>query len=301
MQSDRNFLDELKHQYRFGGMHVKLIFLNVVIFLVVGILLVTSRLAGNLELGLILKDIFTLSTDFEQFLYKPWGLFTSIFSHFEIFHLLFNMLMLYFSGKIFEQFFSANRLLAVYILGGILGGIVEILAHTFLPGLAKVDQVIVGASGSIMGIFIGLAFYKPNIPISLFGLIQFPIIYLGIFFLVFDFISLGLNDGTAHFAHLGGAIVGVIASQNPHSKNNIVYRFEIILMKFIKFFRNFSFSSNKSNQSNVRQMKDEDFNLDKKKRQEKVDLILDKISKSGYESLTKAEKEFLFKQSNNNG
>lgn len=299
MQNDRNFLDELKYQYRFGGMHVKLIFLNVVFFLLISIFLVIARLSNLVELKLIVQNIFSLSTDFGQFLYKPWGIITSIFSHFGILHLFFNMLMLYFSGKMFQQFFSSNRLLAVYILAGLLGGVVEILAHTFLPGLAKLGEVVVGASGSIMGIFIALAFYKPKMPISLFGQFQFPIIYLGLFFLVFNFISLGLNDGTAHFAHLGGAVIGIIASQNPHSKNNIVYRFEIVLMKFLNFFRTFSFSSNKSTQNNVRLMKDEDFNLDKKKRQEKVDLILDKISKSGYESLSKAEKEFLFNQSNN--
>ena len=299
MQNNRNFISELKHQYKFGGMHMKLIFINVIFFLVIGILNTIANLSENPELKLVLADIFTLQTDFKQFIYKPWGLFTSIFSHFEILHILFNMLMLYFAGKMFEQFFSGSRLLAVYVLGGIFGGIIEIAAHTFIPLLAELPVVVVGASGSIMAIFIGLAFYKPKLQVSFFNIIQFPIIYLGLFFLITNFLSLGLKDGTAHFAHIGGAIIGVIASQNPHSKNNLVAQFEGMLMKILNFFLTFKFSSQTGPKKDVRRMKDEEFNLDKKKRQEKIDVILDKISKSGYESLTKAEKEFLFKQSNN--
>lgn len=296
MQNNRNFIEELNHQYKFGGMHVKLIFINSFVFLFVGILSVVGRLSMSDSLNLILQDIFTLQTNFSTFIYKPWGIITSIFAHFGILHFAFNMLMLYFAGKIFEQFFSKNRLLAVYILGGIIGGFFEVFAHEILPSLSQNPTVIVGASGSIMAIFIGLAFYKPNIPISLFGLFQFPIIYLGVFYIVFDFLSLGLNDGTAHFAHIGGAIIGIIASQNPFSKNNFVYLFEIFLFNFLNLFNNFKAKEKKKD---VRKMKDDEFNLDKKKKQEKIDSILDKISKSGYESLTKAEKEFLFNQSNN--
>lgn len=300
MQSDRNFMDELKYRYKTGAMHIKLIFVNAIFFLLIGLFTVIANLAGAEEFKLLAQDIFTLQTDFSDFIYKPWGLFTSIFSHFGLLHFAFNMLMLYFSGSIFQHFFSGQRLLAIYILGGIAGGIFEILAHTVMPGLADQPTVVVGASGSIMAIFICLAFYKPNIPISLFGIFQMPIIYLGIFFLVIDFISLGMDDGTAHFAHLGGAIIGMVAAQRPHSLNNFVYSFERFLERIGKFFSSFRNRStvrvSYKNRQDPRKMKDEDFNVDKKKRQEQVNQILDKISKSGYESLSKAEKEFLFKQ-----
>ena len=156
-----------------------------------------------------------------------------------------------------------------------------------------------------MAIVLCMAFLKPNIQVSLFGVLPVPIIYLGLFFLLIDFISLGMNDGTAHFAHLGGAIIGMAASQRPHSQNNIVYGFERLLSSIGNFFRSFRNRSTVrvayKNKQDPRKMTDEDFNLDKKKRQELVDRILDKISKSGYESLSKAEKEFLFKQTNKNG
>ncbi|MCE3294810.1 MAG: hypothetical protein K0R65_524 [Crocinitomicaceae bacterium] len=305
MQSNRSFIDELKYQYQSGGMHIKLIFVNAVFFLLIGLFTIISRLSASPELADLSHSIFTLQTNFSDFIYQPWGLFTSIFSHFGILHFAFNMLMLYFAGSIFRMFFSDQRLLAIYILGGLAGGIFEILAHTLFPGLANQPTVVVGASGSIMAIFICMAFYKPNIPVSLFGIIPVPIIYLGLFFLLIDFISLGMNDGTAHFAHLGGAIIGMVASQRPHSQHNFVYSFERLLQAIGNFFRSFGNRSSVrvayKNKQDPRRMKDEDFNLDKKARQEKVNLILDKISRSGYESLSKAEKEFLFKQTNKNG
>ncbi|MES2589258.1 MAG: rhomboid family intramembrane serine protease [Bacteroidota bacterium] len=301
MQNERNFLDELKHQYKFGGMHMKLIFINVLIFIFIVIFSKIDLFTGSEIFSFLVKDIFTLQTDFYSFLYKPWGLVTSIFSHFGIMHILFNMLMLYFAGKIFEHYLGSKRLLAIYILGGIMGGIFEILAHGIIPTMAAGSTVIVGASGSIMAIFIGLAFYRPNLPVSLFGLFELKIIYLGLIYLAFDIFSLGLNDGTAHFAHLGGAIVGVIASQQANSSQNFVVRFEKFIYSIFNFFSTFSFKSTKSSSSfqHKRPKSDEDFNIEAKERQEKINKILDKISKSGYESLTKSEKEFLFKQSNN--
>ncbi|MGV3630236.1 MAG: rhomboid family intramembrane serine protease [Bacteroidota bacterium] len=305
MQNNRSFIDELKFQYQSGGMHIKLIFVNAVFFLLIALFNVISALAGTEEFKLLSQEIFTLDTSFSEFIHHPWGLFTSIFSHFKILHFLFNMLMLYFAGSIFQQFFSSRRLLSIYILGGLAGGIFEILAYSLAPGLADQPSVVVGASGSIMAIFMCMAFYKPNIQVSLFGVLPVPIIYLGLFFLLIDFISLGMNDGTAHFAHLGGAIIGMAASQRPHSQNNIVYGFERLLSSIGNFFRSFRNRSTVrvayKNKQDPRKMTDEDFNLDKKKRQELVDRILDKISKSGYESLSKAEKEFLFKQTNKNG
>lgn len=302
MQNDRSFTEELKYQYKSGGMHIKLIFVNALFFVLITLFRVVEQLSGVLIMHLA-EGIFTLQSSFSEFLMKPWGLITSIFSHFGVLHFLFNMLMLFFAGGIFRQFFSEKRLLAIYILGGICGGIFEILAHSLVPALTQQSSVVVGASGSIMAIFICMAFYKPTIPVALFGIFRVPIIYLGLFFLLIDFVNLGLNDGTAHFAHIGGALIGIIASQRPHSQGNFVYRFELFLEWIGNFFRTFKTGAAggpRRRRKDPRKMTDEEFNLDKKSRQKQVDRILDKISKSGYESLTKAEKEFLFKQTNNN-
>jgi membrane associated rhomboid family serine protease len=305
MQQDKTFIDDIKFQVKHGGIHVKLIFFNVLVFLVIGLFSVIGRLSDSGIISSLLNDIFALQTDFSEFIYKPWGLFTSIFSHFGIFHLALNMLMLFFVGKIFIHYLGSNRLLALYFVGGIFGGILEIIAHVAIPSIASQAQLAVGASGSIMAIFIGIAFYKPNLPVSLFGLIQIKLLYIGIVYLAIDILSLGLNDGTAHFAHLGGAIAGIIASQNANSPSNLIYKVEKLILKINYYFGNLKnsklkYSKNKNFDPILDRKKksDEEFNYENKLKQEKTNVILDKISKSGYESLSKTEKEFLFQQSN---
>ena len=302
MQAEQNLFDSIKNTYRFGGMTIRLIFINTTLFLLIQILSVIIRLmmADNSLLSVFLNSVFTLNTDLQAFIFMPWGLVTSIFAHFSLWHFLLNMLFLYFSGRMFEQLFDAKRLWYTYLLGGIAGGILEIIAHTVFPALQNSQIVIVGASGSIMAIFMTLAFYRPNLNVMLFGIFPIRLIFLALFFLLSDLISLGTNDGVAHFAHLGGAIFGALSIRNIASKNNIMVvlqRWGDAIIKSISSL--FKSSPKKPKRSNPRMKTDEEYNLEKKSKQEKIDQILDKISKSGYESLTRQEKDFLFNQSKN--
>lgn len=302
MQNDRSLIDELKFRYQHGGMHMKLIFINAAVFLLIAIAGVIGRLISpeaNVAVSYFLSDVFSLQADFYGFLEKPWGLITSIFAHFGFLHFLFNMLFLYFAGMMLEQFFGGKRLLYTYLIGGIAGGIFEILAHEIFPGMAQYPTVIVGASGSIMAIFIALAFYRPNMRVNLFGVLPVRLMILAGLYLLSDLLSLGMQDGTAHFAHIGGAIIGIISVQNPHSSRNFLFLIEKF---FDKLFSAQIFKKSKPKMTATRggaTKSDYDYNAEKKARQQKTDIILDKISKSGYESLTKAEKEFLFNQSKN--
>ena len=302
MQAEQNLFESLKNSYRYGGMTIRLLFINAAIFLLIQILSVIIRLmmADNSILSVFLNAVFTLNTDLKYFIFMPWGLVTSIFAHFSLWHFVLNMLFLYFSGKMFEQLFDAKRLWYTYLFGGIAGGILEIIAHAIFPALQNSHIVIVGASGSIMAIFMALAFYRPNLNVMLFGLFPVRLIFLALFFLLSDLISLGMNDGVAHFAHLGGAIFGALSIRNLGNKNNImnfIQRWGDSLGKSIKSI--FKGSSKQPKRSNSRMKTDEEYNLEKKSKQEKIDQILDKISKSGYESLTRQEKDFLFNQSKN--
>ena len=115
MQTERNLIDDLKHQYKYGGMTIRLIMLNVAIFLLIQIALVFGRLIGGdveLQVSTVVNSLFALNTNLSEFVYKPWGLFTSIFAHYSIFHLLFNMLFLYSAGKFFESMFDIPKYLA---------------------------------------------------------------------------------------------------------------------------------------------------------------------------------------------
>ena len=304
---DKNIFQDLKYRFQFGGMHVKLLFVNAIVFIFIGFLHVFTRLLGDVEIqqstAILLHDIFALQADFLGLITKPWGLITSIFSHFEFMHFLFNMLFLFFAGQLYEQLFGGRKLLNIYILGGIAGGILEIVAHELFPALSNSQSIVVGASGSIMAIFIATAMYRPNTKIMLFGILPVRIIVLAGAYFIYDLLSLGMPDGTAHFAHIGGGIIGVISVKTMDKPNNILTRFARFTDKIFAIFKRDFFK--KKNTLNVerggRPLSDEEFIARKKENQAKTDAILDKISKSGYESLTSKEKEFLFKQSNNNG
>jgi membrane associated rhomboid family serine protease len=291
MQHSRNFIEEIKYQLSHGTMTNKLIIYNVFVFAIILLLNILNLSLNQISLT---EYFFTLDTNLVGFIIKPWGIITSIFSHFEIWHLIFNMLFLYFSGQLFEQIFDKRRLWQTYIFGGISGGILEISAHYLFPSFQNADQVVVGASGSIMAIFTALAFHSPNIRVNLFGIFPVKIYLIAIFFLLNDLIGIdNPSDNVAHFAHLGGAIFGLISIQSIHSSNNILS----VLGSFFDRIKKM-ITSGKSTKSGKAKFKtDEEYNLEKKRRQEKTDAILDKISKSGYESLTKEEKDFLFNQS----
>jgi membrane associated rhomboid family serine protease len=308
MYGERTFIDDLKYQFRNGGATMRLIMINAAIFLVIGIIEVFARLSGplnELAIAAVLREVFALHPDLVGFITHPWGLVTSIFAHFSFWHIAMNMLFLYFSGQLFEQLFDKERMLHTYVFGGIFGGVFEILAHVFFPVMQLDSTVVVGASGSIMAIFTALAFYRPQLKVHLFGILPVPLIVLAAFFILSDLFSLGMADGIAHFAHLGGAILGAFSVQQIYSKNNVITLSISLRSTIISFFKNLFAGGTKLKVKKGGQSrgpgfkKDEDYNLEKKKRQEKTDAILDKIAKSGYDSLTKAEKEFLFDQSKN--
>lgn len=298
MQTQRTFIDELRYQYRHGGMHIRLIFINTVVFLLIAI----GMLATRGQSYPLFADIFALQSSFEGVIHKPWGLFTSIFAHFGFLHFLMNMLFLYFVGRIFLQFFTSRRLLYVYVIGGIVGGLAEIAAQEILqsgPGNVSV----VGASGSVMALFLAVAVYRPKLQVNLFGILPMPLLLIAGLYVLSDLLKVGSNDHTAHFAHLGGALIGFLSVTNMHSSYNIINMSESFGQKFLAFFGGL-FRPRKRMRvergGGVRSGKsDEQYNMEAKERQKKIDIILDKISKSGYESLTKAEKEFLFSQSKN--
>jgi len=288
MESNRNFLSELKHELLKGKMNHRLLIINVAVFILIQIWLAIGRLGGASDD--IIYHIFTLDPNFTRLLYRPWGILTSIFSHFDFIHLLFNMVFLYFAGKIYEDIFDSKRLLITYIIGGIFGGLAEIIIQSlFFP--LKESALVVGASGSIMAIFVAVAFHSPNMKVQLFGRFSIRLYFVALFFLIQDIIGIGKNDGVAHFAHLGGAIFGILSVQNSTLLNRIE-------TGFTSLFKG-KFGTSKKQQPKSRFKSNEDYNQERREQQIQTDKILDKISKGGYESLTKQEKDFLFKQSKN--
>jgi len=303
MNTENTFISTLKQNYKYGGMSIKLIFVNVILFFAIRILDVFGQLGGMIKGEFIseyISPIFGLRTSFIEFITHPWALFTNIFTHYDAFHLLSNMIFLYFAGKLFESIFNQKQLLYTYILGGIAGGLLEILAHSLFPRFELTTSTVVGASGAIMAILVAVAFYRPKTKINLI-FASIPIIYIAIIFIALDLLNLASNDSTAHFAHLGGALFGIWSIQNIHSSSNIINRTQglVIFLKKMVLKDKTNHLKVKKGGKSKRTMTDEEYNSERKNKQEVTDKILDKISKSGYESLTKSEKDYLFKQSKN--
>lgn len=302
MNRESNFFDNIKHQFNHGGMSIRLIIINVAIFLLISLLNLLSKLFGY-DINFLIENIFALNTDVSILITHPWGLITTMFSHFGFFHLLMNMLMLYFTGKMFEQFFSSKKLLNIYLLGGIAGGILEVTARLIFPTLTQGNVHVVGASGSIMAIFMAIAFYRPQMKVMLFGIVPVSLIILAFGFLAMDLFALSSKDSTAHFAHIGGSLIGILYVKTMYKPNNILDKFTNFTDKLFNFITKFEFKKKTKlkveygNSTSVKYQSDEEFNLNKKIQQEQTDKILDKIAKSGYESLSKSEKDFLFQQS----
>ena len=308
MQEQYSLKEDLKHQLKNGDMTIRLILINTIVFLFIGILNVVGNLIqGETKISITSfnETVFSLNTDINKLILTPWGLVTSMFSHFGFFHFIMNMLMLYFSGKMFEQLFSRKRLLNTYLLGGLVGSIIEIIARAIFPVFQNTNVGVVGASGSIMAIFIALALYRPNLQVMLFGVFPVKLIFLALTFFLIDLFSLASNDGTAHFVHIGGALLGALSIQNLNSSKNIITLFQKFTDSIFSFFSKIftkqepKFTVKHGGSSSRKVKTDEEYNYELKQRQIQTDAILDKIAKSGYESLSKAEKQFLFDQSKN--
>ena len=288
------FVAQIKSQYQNGSMTIRLISMNVSIFALIQLINALERLqvldfVGMLPQGYVGQYLFALPVYGLNVLYQPWTIITSLFAHFGFWHLLSNMLFLYFAGSTYESFFGPKRLIHLYILGGIVGNFAEIIAHhIFFSALSVNSFSVVGASGSIMAIFMALAFAQPQLQVQVFGVFPLRIYMIAIFFFLKDLSSLGTNDQIAHFAHLGGAIFGIWSIQQfwhirlSRPWIGINFRPQQTKMKVKK---------------GGRPLTDDQFRAQKQNKQAQLDQILDKISKSGYDALSKAEKEFLFQQS----
>jgi membrane associated rhomboid family serine protease len=283
-----NILDDLKLQYKTGGMVQKLIFWNIGLFLVFTLLDVVLKFS---KIDFNYFDVVALSSDINTFLVKPWTIITFNFFHAGIFHLIFNLLILHFSGRLFNTYFTDKQLFGVYVLGGIFSGITFVLSYFFI-GKAG---LLVGASGAIMAILIATTTYAP------FMLLRIPLIgivklwHVAFVILFIDLIQLPLENTGGHLAHLGGALFGFIYIKILQSGTDLTKPLSMFLDAIVNIFKPKNKTPFKKVHRNTTKNVVNSSTSKKDFTQKQIDDILDKISKSGYDSLTKEEKEFLFK------
>ena len=283
-----NILDDLKLQYKTGGMVQKLIFWNIGVFVLFSLLTVVFKFS-NITFNYF--DWVALSSNTPEFLAKPWTIITFNFFHATILHLIFNLIVLHFSGRLFNTYFTDKQLFGVYLLGGIFSGLTFILMF-FLLGKTS---PLVGASGAIMALLIATATYAPFmfLRIPLIGIVK--LWHVASVILLIDLIQLPYENMGGHLAHLGGALFGFIYIKLLQTGKDITKPFSALLDTFANLFKPKKKTPFKKVHRNATKNVVNSSVSNKDFAQKQIDDILDKISKSGYDSLTKEEKEFLFK------
>ena len=295
-----NIVERLKLEFKQGGYFKQILLVNVLVFVFFTVLMMFSKLFKVPNIYNYLADLFAMPGQFSEIIWQPWTIITSLFMHKDVYHLLLNMLMFYFVGQLFLNYFSQRKLLLLYILGGIFGAFLHVASYQVFPYLTMRDpKGLIGASAAIYAFFGAILYYRPTVNVQLLFGINIPFWVLAIFFLIGDIMSLTRLDGVAHFAHLGGAIFGIIAMVNIDKSTQFMNKLEMWLKNFSlknTFKRKPKLKVHKN--KDYRKMNDDQYRESKTNQQDKVNAILDKISKGGYESLSKTEKEFLFKFSN---
>jgi membrane associated rhomboid family serine protease len=295
--------EEFKNAFhRYNNGHVQLIIINLAVFVVMGVLMVIMRIGGLDELWSVIHEQFQIPARFSEFVTRPWTLLTYMFMHdlSGILHILFNMLIMYWFGRLFVEYLGSDKLVAVYLLGGMAGGIFYLLAYNTIPFFVSQSQAfdigMVGASASVNAIVVATATLLPNYTFFLLFIGPVRIKYIAAVFVFLSFLgSVGDNAG-GNIAHLGGALIGFIYMRQLQAGINWGSWITITIEWFKDLFKEkprVKVSYRKDRASGPRPSSTEKASYT----QEEIDRILDKISAGGYESLTKDEKEKLFNAS----
>ena len=270
------------------------IIINIVVFLVLAILKVLAKLFNISFLNI--DSYVAVSSNLSYLVTHIWTLFTYMFVHYQVLHILFNMLMLYWFGKIFLMYFTSKHFVALYILGGLAGALFYILTFNTIPYFVNLGySEMVGASASVTAIIFAAAFYNRNMEVRMLFIGSVKIIYIALFIFILDFIALGgdTNQG-GHIAHIGGAILGYFFATQYLKGRDITKWFN----KIVDIIVNLLKKKPKMKVKHKKAENDFEYNQRKHNETEDIDVILDKIKQSGYKSLNDKEKKRLFDASN---
>jgi len=283
-----NILDDLKLQYKIGGIALRVIYWNIACFLIS--LVFFYQYSGG---GFAYPDWLALSSDPNSFLFRPWTLLTYAFFHSSFLHLLFNMMVLNFASQLFLTFFTQKQYLGLYILSAIFAGIVFALSYYFLSYSAS----IVGASAAIMAILVAATTYQPLMNVRLLLIGNVKLWHITAVILILDLMQLRLENMGGHISHLAGALFGFIFIKLLQNGTDLSVIISRTIDFFVNLFKKSPSTPFKKVHKNYQKPTEKVTSriVTKDKTQQQIDEILDKISQSGYDCLTKEEKEFLFK------
>ena len=296
-----SIITDLKENFRRGGTHVRLVYINVAVFLVAAVAGIVLQLFNVFSAGCL--PWFELPASFARFAVQPWSAVTYMFLHANLWHLLFNMLWLYWFGSIFLQFFSARHLRGLYLLAGLCGGLLYMLSYNVFPYFRpEADySFLLGASASVLGIVAAAAYREPNYPIQLLLIGAIRLKYLALVVIGLDVLSITASNAGGHIAHLGGALAGLwwaVALNKGTDLTRWINRAADALSSLFRPRPRKPKMKVHYGAGRTDRQKDYDYNARRKAENDEIDRILDKLRKSGYESLSTEEKKRLFEAGN---
>ena len=295
-----SLLDNIKLTFKQGNANIKLIYINIAVFLVLKAIMIIFLLFKIQEP--YLTSYLALPADFSQLLFRFWTPFTYMFLHEEFFHILFNMFAMYWFGQIFLMFFSEKQLIGLYLFGGLIAAAFYVAAFNLFPYYSLIlhQSLLLGASGSIMAIIVATAFRSPNMELQFIILGGIKLKYIAIVYVLISFFGITSSNGGGELAHLGGALAGYLFVVSLRQGMDLTRGFNLILDMFSNLFRPKRLRIKKNKNNHGARMTDAEFNMNKARKMAEIDKILDKIKTSGYESLSADEKKKLFEQGNKN-
>lgn len=307
MYRNTSIFEDIRNEFRSGNIVTSLIMVNVGVFLFVNLINVVLLFVepDKLLRFSMFNDFLAwlaLPIDPGMMLMRPWTTITHMFLHAGFGHIFWNMLYLYWFGKILRLFLGDRKILPVYIYGGLVGALAAMLAYNTLPAISTYDPAVImlGASAGIMAIVAAAGTIAPNYTIFLLFIGQVRLKYIALFVVILDVIALPYFSNTGgHIAHIGGAFLGFVFIKQLQAGNDWSLGFNKLIDRLADLFKSrkgprVHYKSTKAKQTTGAS---EGKSADRQK-QEKLDNILDKIAQSGYDSLSKEEKEFLFRVSN---
>ena len=281
-----------KNQIRRGDLLSILIVVNIAVFLCVRFVDILWLLLTNHSMSGWLQYI-EFPSSLSTFLTQPWSLLTYMFLHYDVWHVLFNLLWLYGFGKIFLNFFDSRKLCGVYLLGGIVGALFFMLAYNIFPYYATMasGSYLLGASASVMAVVFGVSFYAKDTEVMLFLFGRIKIYYLALLTLLLDLFSITSGNAGGHLAHIGGALFGILFALQMRAGKDLTRPLNRLIDKIVDLF---SFKPKMKVTYQKKRENDYEYNARKQKETAQIDAILDKIKQSGYQSLSSEEKKQLF-------
>jgi len=292
-----DWIEKIKHFFKTNDALTGLIAVNLAVFVLYHAIRMFFVLFAALH-HFPLDQWLAVPADTDTLLSRPWTLMTYMFFHQKIFHILFNMLWLYWFGKIFRMYFSGWQLVNVYILGGWMGALFYVLFYNVFPvfSAAKHFALLLGASGGVLAVVLAISCYVPKYTINLLFFGRVKLMTIALVTIVVDIISISSSDNAGgHIAHLGGALLGYLFAVNILQGRDITAWFGRFCAWIGSFFRPKPKPTMKVAYKRP-PTDDREYNREKVENQHEIDRILDKISIGGYDSLTRQEKETLFQQ-----